>query len=549
MGASVGTLLTMAVLLTGTLMMFRAALFGHETINDAMKESTQLEGERAMTALSITSTEAENVFRCDTKAVVNLDNVGEVPIREFDQMDVLTWYTPETGDPFTKRFTYTPGNLEKDEWNLDILPPGNGSGAWDPGETASLVWRFLQPQKEGTLGYVTVGAPNGVYDSDYLDFTSTISGDCRFLHNNPTPPAGDSASQVVLPMDAALPVAATLYNYDADRDSTPGLTLVKTPLGLSEIDPAKYQVWRTGVLTSPVSISGTVLFDVSAAMKDFAQDTMGIITVYLRDKDGVTYTEIGQGSIYARDWQSGSVTFVERSALVPGFSYTIPAEHELEVWMVVENLSGNSMWIAYDTATEGSNVALSYVPPPVAASYYLHNNPTPPTGDTTAQPVLLLHTTAPTAATLFNYDSDRDADPGLKVDKNQLGLSETDPLKFQVWRTGALGSPLAIKGDVLIDVWAAIKNFDQAKTGVVTAYLRDFDGATYTEIDNGGIYVTNWQDGYTTFVQRTILILDVDYTVPAANELEIRLMVDNVSGSDMWFAYDTTAYPTVIKLP
>ena len=49
---------------------------------------------------------------------------------------------------------------------------------------------------------------------------------------------------------------------------------------------------------------------------------------------------------------------------------------------------------------------------------------------------------------------------------------------------------------------------------------------------------------------QTIMIADVDYTVPAGHRLEARLIADTIKASkDMWLAYDASGYPTVIKLP
>ena len=104
-----------------------------------------------------------------------------------------------------------------------------------------------------------------------------------------------------------------------------------------------------------------------------------------------------------------------------------------------------------------------------------------------------------------------------------------------------LGSPLVIAGDVLIDLWAALDPPHLAESGVAIAYLRDYDGASYTEITNGAVYARDWQSGSTTFVERMALIRDVSYTVPAGNELELRLLVADASQHNMWLAYDMNA--------
>jgi len=186
---------------------------------------------------------------------------------------------------------------------------------------------------------------------------------------------------------------------------------------------------------------------------------------------------------------------------------------------------------------------------PTILYYYLHNNPTPPTGDTDSQAVLPMDSTSPTATTLYNYDQNRDGNPGLYIPKGGSGPGEADPSKHQVWRTGALSNSLSLVGTIEIDIWAAIKDFTQGKEGEVFIYLRDYNGSTYTEIGNGSVSEADWQGVSTTWVMKTISISGLNYTIPAGNELEVEVIVGGNAGDDMWFAYDTTSYSSVVKIP
>ena len=553
MGASIGSLLVLSLLFVAVLITWRVDLFAGELMGDAMRGANAEQRQRSNTAVSITDITASNAFRCDTNARVTLENTGDVAIGDFDKMDIFTWYTPQTGDPFTKRFDYTTGNLAKGEWTLRSLSPDNNLW-WEPGESAVLNWRFLLPQKEGTSGYVTVSTPNGISDSDYVTFNNVVSSECFFLHNNPTPPTGDTASQSVLPMDGELPSAVpqlpTLFNFDTNRDGSPGLLLEKTSDGLGETSDNQFQVWRSAVFTSPLTISGDVLVDIWAKLQVPTLGQIGVVLVYLRDYDangGAGYIEIADGAVYARDWQSNSTTFVERSGLIQGVGYTVPVGHQLELRLIIDNPSSDDMELAYDIASFPSLLNLSFVPPVATTPFYLHNNPTPPTEDTPPQAVLPLDSTAPTAAFLYNYDLPG-SKPGLELQTSPLGLAE--PTEYQAWRTSILASPLEINGDVFIDLWAALRQFQPDFAGAINMYLRDYDGVGYTEIANSGVYAEDWQEGSGTFIKRTIMMSDVSYTVPAGNQLEARLVVDSIKASkDMWFAYDTTAYPSVINLP
>ena len=520
------------------------------TTREAASAATRSELAQAETIIKIVSVDALGVFRCDIRAEVAVDNVGRTSISDFEAMDVLTWYTPEGGDPVTTDFVYSEGNIEKGEWALlDILPVNSSPAIWDPGEQATFTWRFPQTQEEGTTGYARLVTPNGVSDSDYVNFVDVTAGDCWFLNNNPTPSIGDTTSQATLPVGTGLPITVPLYNYDTDRNTDAGLKLIRSNNGLAEAVTTKYQVWRTPVLTSPVVISGDVLIDLWAALTPANSNEEGIILVYLRDYDGSSYTEIGEGATFARDWQSGSSSFVEKLSLIKDINYTVPAGNQLEIRIVVDDASIQDMAFAYDTQTYSSLVNLSFVPPDPSKSLYLHNNPSPPVGNTARQASLPMDETAPTGSTIYQYGTPNNND-GLLLAGSSLGLSEVDTDKYQIWTTGTLADPLVISGDVFIDLWAGIRQFQDGQPGAVTIYLRDYDGVGYTEIGNGSVFVFDWQDGASSFVEQTIMIPDIDYTVPAGHELEARLITDTIKASkDMWFAYDTTTYPTVIKLP
>ena len=377
------------------------------------------------------------------------------------------------------------------------------------------------------------------------------------FHNDPIPPTGDTPSHAVLPMDGSATTATTLFNYDVDRDNFPGLLLVQPGSGIpltNETDPSKFQVWRTGILQGDLTVPAGVIVNFYTNMRDTGLK-VGAVTAFLRDLDPVSssYTEISNGTVLVEDWQGGSTGFVSHAIFITNPVYEIPSGHELEVRVLVNPVSDQKIWFAYDTVAFPSWISSSNHPPDddeQLVTIYLHNDPTPPTGDTVSHTVLPMDFTAPTATTLFNYDSERDAAPGLLINKTpQFNvLPETDPSKVQVWRTAPLTTPLTFTGGLFMDIFAAPKNFDQNKKAGVVAYIRDYDPAatTYTEIGNGGIWANDWQEGSTTFVKRPLFIPDVNYTVPVGHQLEVKIGVNAKSDADMVFAYDTTSFPTRI---
>ena len=550
-----------ALIITSTLLITWAIFSGLWTVTtdqtDSLREAEELQHERLRTSISIISTDVAIYGnpKCSTFAVDTIvANSGDVSIQDFSEMDLLLAYNIDTGSKAAVRSKFVSGNLSGSQWTISAINPDTfGVNIWDPAELMTMRSKVFPLPQPHSLGTVLVATPQGITDAAYVDFDYDGVNDCRYLHNNPTPPTGDTNLQPVLSMDDTLPATITLYSYDQDVDGNPGRTIVKGGIGTAETDTKKYQAWRTGVLSESLLLTGTVAVDLWGAIQQYQLDKAGIVTLFFRDYDGSSYTEIAQGTIYDNDWQAGSTgDLVRKVVLVPGFNYTVPAGNELELKMIVENIAASEMWFAYDTGAYQSLVNLSYTEPTYTTFYYLHNNPTPPVGDTNAQAVLPINVTGPTATgDLFNYDINYDSDAGRILQKTQLGLSENKLQKHQVWRSGYLINNLPLVGDVAVDLWAAIKDFGQAKTGIVTAYLRDYNSGTgaFTEIGHASVYAGDWQNGSSTWVKRSIVVPELNYTVPAGNELELFVIVEKDSADDMWFAYDTTSYPSVIKLP
>lgn len=179
-----------------------------------------------------------------------------------------------------------------------------------------------------------------------------------YLHNNPTPPLGDTSSQDTLPMDAVLPVVLVLYNYDVDRDTHEGLVIAKGGSGPDEPDNAKHQHWVTSALPAAVTIQGDATVKLWSAMKDLDPAKGGAVTVYLRDCEGSDCVELGSDAVARANWQAGSSWTLETFS-VPIDTYTLAPGRSLELVVVVDASSDDDMWFAYDTNNYKSRVTVS----------------------------------------------------------------------------------------------------------------------------------------------------------------------------------------------
>jgi serine protease AprX len=191
--------------------------------------------------------------------------------------------------------------------------------------------------------------------------TPTTIPDWYYLYNNPMPATGNTAAQAVLPMSATAPGPLTLYNYDTNRDGKPGLLIKKGKEGLQTTDPAKIQTWRLEGFPTDVALTADVQLRLFAAMKDYKQDKTGIVHAYLIARAGPTTQTIATATVtqqsrtWQRYWTPLAFTFAGTAGKV------IPAGHQLELVITVDDASGDDMWFAYGTSAYNSALTLNGV--------------------------------------------------------------------------------------------------------------------------------------------------------------------------------------------
>ncbi len=212
--------------------------------------------------------------------------------------------------------------------------------------------------------------------------------------------------------------------------------------------------------------------------------------------------------------------------------------------------AASTMAVFTDTASDGGNAIVAGY----WADYYLHNNPTPPTGNTTAQADLTATSTAPTQATLYNYDTNCTFRAGRRVRRqNPPSPGLTTACRYVNWRLPVQATALALAaGSTLrVDIWSATDTNRANRTGSLIAYLRDYDPGTgtYTEIANA-TYTASYpvqRNFYNTPFDVTI---SSAHTIAAGHQLELKIETPQAtSRANMMVAYDTTSYPSFLSLP
>ena len=182
-----------------------------------------------------------------------------------------------------------------------------------------------------------------------------------------------------------------------------------------------------------------------------------------------------------------------------------------------------------------------------ATTWYLHNNPTPPTANTTAQFNLAVNATVPTATTLRNYDTNCDSRAGRSFVRGTGLVSEATVCRYATWRSAALGVARTLDGTATLVVRAR-KTTTGGTTPTLRAFLRAWNPATstYTELGTANMGVTN--DSSTAFASYSLTWALASVAVPAGRQIVVKLVV---TGGDrnVEIAYDTTAYPSSLTLP
>ena len=140
------------------------------------------------------------------------------------------------------------------------------------------------------------GIAGGLQETTTLDVefrpeqTDALEYIYYFLHNNPTPPTGNTSSQIDLPFDLTQPTSTTLFNYDTNRDSEDGLLLIRSGKP-TETDTTKFQDWVTDALTSSLTIDGRMSLFLAAAAAGFATDKAISVLATVQDIDTASSTE------------------------------------------------------------------------------------------------------------------------------------------------------------------------------------------------------------------------------------------------------------------
>lgn len=188
-----------------------------------------------------------------------------------------------------------------------------------------------------------------------------------------------------------------------------------------------------------------------------------------------------------------SASIIDASATTT-VNATLPANHEIWAVVNIPTTAAKDVAMAYDTTGAPSHVVVPFTTGNV--TYYLHNSPTPPTGDAqipaaeTSNPytILTMDTNPPTATTLYNYDktdpagANRDTVAGRWIEKKAEGTNCADKVldgyRYRIaWRSPIVNptSGVTINGTVILRWWWATQDGSNQTSQTITWWLCKYD--------------------------------------------------------------------------
>ncbi len=182
-----------------------------------------------------------------------------------------------------------------------------------------------------------------------------------------------------------------------------------------------------------------------------------------------------------------------------------------------------------------------------ATTWYLHNNPTPPTANTTAQLNLPLDASVPTAATLYNYDTNCESRAGRSINRNTGLVTETGSCRFATWRSAALAAARTLNGTATLSVWAR-KTSTGGTNPTLRAFLRVFDPGTSTYTELGAANATVTVNSTSAWARLDLAWTLSNVGVPAGRRIELKLVATGGT-RNVEIAYDATSLASSLTLP
>ena len=156
--------ISIALIMGGTLTLLLSSLPSIDTLSSSWKQMTQQAGEMRRTEIA---TDNWTVSDGGAKVEITIRNNGEVSLNDFPSWDVIVKYTSNTAT-HAKWLAYTSSNPPEDnKWTVSgiyfgVSPETIEPNILNPGEDMKILMQLDPAIKNKTTAWATISTPNGV---------------------------------------------------------------------------------------------------------------------------------------------------------------------------------------------------------------------------------------------------------------------------------------------------------------------------------------------------------------------------------------------------
>ena len=170
MESAIMSLISMALILVGTLTMAQSTLSSVDTTSESWLQAEERMGEPRRTDLTLVTVSPPPV---GALVDITLENQVEVALNKFQRWDVIIQYTGADNNYYIKRLRYTGGAMGDNQWTetgIFLDAPTSDPEIFEPGilnpeEDVVLQIKLNPAVKVGSTNLVGVVTPNGVVTS------------------------------------------------------------------------------------------------------------------------------------------------------------------------------------------------------------------------------------------------------------------------------------------------------------------------------------------------------------------------------------------------
>lgn len=158
-------LISIAIILGGTLTLVLGSIPVIDTLTNSSKQMEQLAGEMRRTEIT---TDNCTISSGGAQVVITVRNNGELSLADFASWDVIVRYYSDNTSCSSEWLPYTSSNPpENNKWTVDGIYFGSSAetiepNILNPGENMNVLMRLDPAVAVGTTNWATISTPNGV---------------------------------------------------------------------------------------------------------------------------------------------------------------------------------------------------------------------------------------------------------------------------------------------------------------------------------------------------------------------------------------------------